>query len=72
MRKELDLPVEARIEVGLQDAAPEILAAIGANRDIVEGETLSKISETGIATAEITREHVIDGLAVTVEIARTD
>ena len=72
MRKELDLPVEARIEVGLQDAAPEILAAIGANRDIVEGETLSKISETGIATAEITREHVIDGLAVTVEIARAD
>ncbi len=70
MRKELDLPVEARIEVGLQDAAAEILAAVEANRGIVEGETLSKICEGGLATPEITKEHEIDGLAVTVEIHR--
>ena len=70
MRKELDLPVEARIEVGIQNAATEILAAIEANRTIVEGETLSKISAAPVATAEITREHDIDGLPVTVEIGR--
>ncbi|HJO04230.1 MAG TPA: DUF5915 domain-containing protein, partial [Acidobacteriota bacterium] len=70
MRKELDLPVEARINVGFQDAAPEIVAAVEANLDIVEGETLSKISTDGIATPEITKEHSIDGLTVTVEISR--
>ena len=70
MRKDLDLPVEARIKVGFQAAAAEIVAAVEANRDLVEGETLSEISTDGIATPEITREHSIDGLTLIVEMRR--
>jgi isoleucyl-tRNA synthetase len=72
MRKEMDLPVEARIDVGISDAHADIVEAIMKNRDIVEGETLSTISATGLDLSEMRKDHDIDGKTVTVEISLAD
>ncbi len=72
MRKEMDLPVEARIEVGVSEAAQEIIEAIEANREIVEGETLSRVSTISLDLSELRKTHSIEGKDVTVEIRRRE
>ncbi len=72
MRKEMDLPVEARIDVGIDEADAEIVEAIEKNRDIVEGETLSNVSTMSLDLSKLRKKHDIDGKSVTVEINLAD
>ncbi len=72
MRKEMDLPVEARIEIGIPESDEEILAAIEQNREIVEGETLSTVSTMSLDVSELSKKHDIDGKPLTVEIKLSD
>ncbi len=72
MRKEMDLPVEARIEIGVADADAEIVEAIEKNRDVVEGETLSNVSTMSLDLSELRKQHDIDGRNVTLEINVAD
>jgi isoleucyl-tRNA synthetase len=72
MRKEMDLPVEARIDVGVDDADAEIVEALEKNRELVENETLSSVSTMSLDLSELRKKHDIDGREFTVEIQRRD
>ncbi|NKB87689.1 MAG: isoleucine--tRNA ligase [Acidobacteria bacterium] len=72
MRKEMDYPVEARIDVALTDADAGIVEAVEKNREIVEGETLSNVSTATLDVSELRKEDDIDGKTVTVEINLKD
>jgi len=70
LRKELDLPVEARIEVGIAEANDELIEAIEKNKQILESETLSKVSTMSLDVSEIRAREAIEGREITVEIRR--
>ncbi len=67
VRKELDLPFEARIDVRYQaDAA--LGSALEAHRDYVSGEVLAQTLQAGEPAGEV-REIEIDGLKLTFSVA---
>ena len=72
MRKDLDLPVEARIQIALETASGELTGAAESNRALIEAETLG-VLRVGSADAdgELVKEHEIDGMTLTISIGRT-
>ncbi len=72
MRKEMDLPVETRIKVGIPDADAQLLEAIEKNQQMVENETLSTVSTTSLDGPELRKVQSIEGKDITLEIRRRD
>ena len=63
-RKQLDCAFTDRIEIGIETAAPELLAAISENHDFIVGETLSRQLVTEALDAVEGSEHEIAGEVV--------
>lgn len=72
MRKELDLPVETRIELAVTDAHEDLLRAVAAHRELVEEETLSTATLEPLDRPEVRREHEIEGMQLTIGLRRRD
>ena len=70
MRKELELPVQARIDVAIVDADGDILEALERHRALLEQETLSRITTAPLESAELRREHEIEGASLKIELRR--
>ncbi|MCZ6507666.1 MAG: DUF5915 domain-containing protein, partial [Acidobacteria bacterium] len=74
MRKDLDLKVDDRIEVGIRTESADIIAAVTQYHDLVAGETLVpdpiRVGST-IASPELEKTDKIDGEEVTIQIGRS-
>ena len=68
MRKELDLPVEARIQALITTPNTGLQEAISANQSYIEAETLSSLVDTLDGNASLSLEHDIEGETVTVAL----
>ncbi len=68
MRKELDLPYEARIETTVQ-ADGEVGAALEVHRDLIAGETLSERLVHGPAAGDLVKDEDVEGTPVKIGIA---
>ncbi|MCD6383810.1 MAG: isoleucine--tRNA ligase, partial [Thermoplasmata archaeon] len=69
MRKEMDLPYDAKIAVSLS-GDEEILEAARSLRDYIMGETLSKSMVVGGEGGQYVKEWDVDGLRLKIGIER--
>ena len=73
MRKDLDLRVDARIDVAIKSASADILAAVDQNEGLIAGETLVRdtIAVGGdIPNVELERTDTIEGDEVMIQVGR--